>query len=364
MYNLRERGSNIGATESRGYITKCIQQINIGYILIIIAVIIFFTRAIGIINKYQERGAYPYIQLLNITMPIVENQIYDKLEFEENELSLKRIVLETLGLYNFNSTDIIGREFSLFKGNHGSSFSNKKLSILTPFSLKDDSIVKVTPEELAELNAESPAYDPSLKKPLDNSKPEILIYSTHTTEGFAEAGMDTNDTDFNILGVGEVLAKELEEGYGLSVIHDKTNHTLSGYNSSYNRSQETLKSYLDKYGDFKLIIDLHRDSVDKSAVTTEINGQSLAKIMLCRAENSARYEANKKLSDEIFNISERLFPGLSRNIWTFTMGKLSIHQGLSDNTILIELGSNTNTAQEAKLSAKYVARILAEYLNR
>ena len=36
----------------------------------------------------------------------------------------------------------------------------------------------------------------------------------------------------------------------------------------------------------------------------------------------------------------------------------------SDNTVVWEVGANVNTSVEAKLTAKYMARIIAEYLNR
>ena len=37
--------------------------------------------------------------------------------------------------------------------------------------------------------------------------------------------------------------------------------------------------------------------------------------------------------------------------------------GLSDNMIIIEDGSAGNTVEEAKNTAKYIARIIAEYIN-
>ena len=40
----------------------------------------------------------------------------------------------------------------------------------------------------------------------------------------------TTNSDVNVVGVGDILAKELEEGYGISVVHDKTNYSVS-----YNR---------------------------------------------------------------------------------------------------------------------------------
>ena len=76
--------------------------------------------------------------------------------------------------------------------------------------------------------------------------------------------------DTNVVGVGDVLANELEENYGISVIHDKTNHCIS-YNDSYTRSGETVDKYLQEYGDFKMIIHLHRDSLDDKSCNNNRN---------------------------------------------------------------------------------------------
>ncbi|MDU1313585.1 MAG: stage II sporulation protein P [Clostridium septicum] len=363
MYELRGRRA-VNVMGRRKSKSKEGSKFNIGYILMIIAILVFFIRALGVVDKYYERGGYAYVQLLNFSMPIVETQVYNKEDFAENKLSIEKIIIQALGLGNINAQSIVGKELTLFKEVAGDCVQNKSIVGLTPFSLKDNSIAKLTPEEIAELNKVSDAYDPSLKKTLDNSKPEVLIYHTHTTENYAEAGKDTTDSNFNVVGVGDILAKELEEGYGISVVHDKTNHSIE-YNDSYNRSNETVQKYLNKYGDFKLVIDLHRDSLDPGKkVTGSINGQELAKFMFVRAENSTRYEANKALSDKLYGIATSLYPEITRNIWTYEIGKNAFNQGLSDNSVLIEVGFNTNTAQEAKLTAKYIARVLAEHLNR
>ena len=52
-----------------------------------------------------------------------------------------------------------------------------------------------------------------------------------------------------------------------------------------------MQSYLDKYGDFKLIIDLHRDSSEnKNLIAANLNNQSLAKFMFVLGESSPRFE--------------------------------------------------------------------------
>ena len=95
----------------------------------------------------------------------------------------------------------------------------------------------------------------------------MLIYHSHTTEAYLASDKDTTKNTFNadetknVVAVGDVIAEELENKYGISVIHDKTVNNVPDYNSSYKNSGVILDKYLKKYGDFDLIIDLHRDGV-------------------------------------------------------------------------------------------------------
>ena len=333
------------------------------FLIALLLIITISIKFFGILKSDGEVLGYLYNKILNLTMPVVEEQIYDESKYKDMNFSFKNIILETIGLKGVSAYEIIVKEVNLFSKSIESYSNIEQIKSLTPFSLKNNSISRLTEEELLELKKVSPAYDESLKKVLDNTKPEVLIMHTHTTENYAEASNLTTDNNYNVVGVGEVLAKELEEGYGISVIHDKTNHSVS-YNESYDRSNETLKKYLNEYGDFKLIIDLHRDSVtNKDAVTVNLNNQNLAKLMFVLAENSERYGANKALADNLYDITNNLFPGLIRKTLTYPIGATAVNHKLSDNFILIETGSNINEAQEAKLSGKYIARIVAEYLN-
>ena len=304
-----------------------------------------------------------YIKLLNFNIPYIKTQVYEESEYV-SKTSLTEIIAGGLNIKDISLYKIIGKEVSIFKGFLSSIKSTEiKEGGIQAFTLNTDNVYKMTEEEIAELNKPSEAYDASLKKPLDNTVPEVLIFHTHTTENYAERSTPTIESDFSVVGVGEVLAKELEEGYGISVIHDKTNHSIS-YNESYKRSNETLKKYLDEYGDFKLIIDIHRDGVsNKDSVTVELNNQKLAKLMFVTAENSDNYEANTELANNFLEISDNLFPQLFRPTFIYPIAATSKNHSLSENILLLEAGANINSAQESKLSAKYFARIVAEYLN-
>lgn len=369
MRSLGKRnGINSSRKGVRGKPSNILSTLSLEYFLLIACVIIFLVRAVGVLNSYSEKGGYAYVQMLNLGMPIVKTQAYNEGAYIENKLSIKRVVAESLGLANVNLTKIIGREISYFKdstiedtvaSNHNQGFEK--------FKVNEKTIAKLTPEEIAELNDVSKAYKPSLKKTLNSDKPQVLIYHTHTMEQYAESGdSQTTNADANVVGVGDILAKELEEGYGISVVHDKTNYTIADYNTAYDRSREGLQKYLEEYGDFDIIIDLHRDSItDKNAITTNLNDQSLAKFMFVTSQNVPTYEANQKMVDELYGIGTELFPDLIKQTKVFEgLGGINgFNQGFSEGSMIIEVGSHKNTAQEAKLTSKYIARILAEYLN-
>lgn len=350
----------------------------VNYIMVIFfAIIVFFSiRVITVLKNSSERGGFAYVQLLNLGIPLVENEVYDEEAYAENKLSLKNVCIEAAGLNHLDKLKVISNEVALYSPNmingtdlkayseSNESVNNEAVKTMSTmdissFNLSENAISKVQAGSSA-----SKAYDPSLKKVLDPTKVEVLIYHTHTTENYAESSRDTLDERYSVVGVGNVIEEELENNYGISVIHDKTNHSVS-YNDSYKRSNETVNSYLKKYGDFKMIIDLHRDSVvNKASVTTNINGENVATLMFVTAENSSRYPKNKALAEEMFNKSNKLFPGLVKKIYTYHRGINAFNESLSDGSMLIECGANVNTSAEAQTSARYIARLIAEHINR
>ena len=334
-------------------------NINISVMVLILITSILFIRLGNILNNNKERGAFAYVQLLNLEFPIIEAQIYDEGTYAENKLSLRNVCLQVLGLNNITYKKIIENEISYFSNSYASD--NKSNCTFSLFQLSEDSVSKF-PVDSDGNNTK--IYNPSLKKELDKSKPEILIYHSHTTENYNASVPESLDEDTNVVGVGDVLADELEQNYGISVIHDKTNHCIS-YNDSYKRSAETVDKYLKQYGDFKMVIDLHRDSVEnKAATTTEIDGMSASRIAFVDAENSTRYAKNKELTEKVFNKTSEIFPGLPIRIVTYHRGIGAFNQSMSDGCLLFEIGSHTNTPDESKVTAKCMARVIAEILNK
>lgn len=225
--------------------------------------------------------------------------------------------------------------------------------VLNPFSLSENSISK---QEQAKVEV--------VGNPQDNSKKRILIYHSHTTEAYDTDEPRKMDLGQTVAAVGDELAKEFEK-QGFTVIHDKTIHDLD-YNSAYAKSRDTMSKYFEKFKDFDFVVDLHRDDgPSKANVTTKINNEDAARLIIVTTTSDPRYKAHMSNINAIFEVAKREYPTLFRekNLHTNYSGTRYYNQDLSDNALLLEVGATSNKLQEAKNSMKYVARVVAEVIN-
>ena len=307
-----------------------------------------------------------YKGILELSLPIKNNEsIADNNELIVGNNLLNNILRE-------NTLNIIGREMSILSPyiNENNNFNiDYGQHQFDRFVLKDDQVLEEENKTSNSVDMSSAtAFNPELKKEMPK-KPEVLIYHTHTCESYKPYGTNIVDKDKNITAVGEELKKELEK-YGIPVIHDTTIHDITTYDKSYERSRVTLDKYLKENKDFKLVIDMHRDSIEnKNAVTTTINGESVARFMFVMAKKSPNFNENSKLVEKIRNISNKLYPGdkenssFNKGTFYYNYGRKFFNQDSTKNSVLIEVGSHVNTLDEAKASAKYLARIIAEEIN-
>lgn len=321
-----------------------------------------------------------YINILNFTMPLVKSIAGSTDNNAQLNYSFKDMLLEKLGLDINNPLSVVAREFSLIKIADNSVVQETKNSIIiNPFKLNENNIIKISQPDSAgntgdttkpPSSAASEVYNPNIKKNLDPSKPEVFIYHSHTSESYKPSGQDNFDPTKNVVAVGDIIQNELENNYGIATIHDTTIHNATVYNQAYDRSGETLNKYLSKYKNFKLIIDLHRDASVESnpkPVSVALNNKSLARVEFVIGTANKNYSQNLSVTRKLINISQGLFPGLVRMESPNDNGVYYWHsyfnQNKSSNATLLEIGNEINTLDEAKNTAYYIARIIAEYIN-
>lgn len=212
----------------------------------------------------------------------------------------------------------------------------------------------------------------------NTTEPQVLIYHTHATEsycpyddGFYDTRYNWRSTDNNnnMVAVGDVMAKVLSQN-GIAVIQDTSQHDYPSYNGSYANSYRSVKDYLEHYPTIKVVLDVHRDAIERSAglivkPTIEHEGQNYAQLMLvsnCDDGSGLLPNWHKNLSfAAAFSTElEQMIPGITRPI-LFSYRKYN--QQLSNGALLMEFGSHANTLEEACRTAQIAGEALANILN-
>ncbi|MGL5751309.1 MAG: stage II sporulation protein P, partial [Paraclostridium sp.] len=136
-------------------------------------------------------------------------------------------------------------------------------------------------------------------------------------------------------------------------------------------SLQTIKSMQSTYDSIDIVIDLHRDGRDFNKMpkeefhdltTTQINGEDVAKFCFVYGERSENVSTIKALAEDITSFAENKYPGITRPVVPKKNAKFN--QFTSNNHLLIEVGGNANTTQEAKVSVPYIADVISEYFKQ
>ena len=207
-----------------------------------------------------------------------------------------------------------------------------------------------------------------------SGKKQILIYHTH---GASEYFKDSRKgvIEDSVVGIGDELAKELEKkGYG--VYHDRTQYDKvnGGIDRSfaYNQSLDGITAIKEKYPDIEVMIDLHRDSVGKGKHTyTMIQGRKTALVMffngMSRTKsgpiaylNNPNLKGNLAFSLQLKCKAMEYYDGFTKPIYLKGY-RYNLH--LLQKSLLIELGNENNSLEEAKNAAMPLADVLDKVLS-
>lgn len=213
----------------------------------------------------------------------------------------------------------------------------------------------------------------------DKSKPSVLIFHTHTTERYQIIDRDfyatgytsrSEDPSQNMVRVGDAICEQLEKA-GYNVIHD-TNIYDKKYNGAYNRSRVQIEKYLKEYPSIQVVLDIHRDAIQlnngtKIKPVATVKGKKCAQVMIisgCQESGNGisgfdDWRYNLIFAVQLQNKMESLFSGLTRPLY-FCPRKYNMDT--SHCSLLIEVGSDANTLDEAVYAGKCIGVSLSELM--
>lgn len=215
--------------------------------------------------------------------------------------------------------------------------------------------------------------DLSIQK--DSTVPQILIYHTHSMEGFTDSIEGNKDT--NIVAVGTYLSQLLSEGYGYNVIHcmesfDYVDGVLDR-SKAYTYARASLEQILADNPTIQVVLDIHRDGVGETThLVTEVNGKQTSQIMFFNGVSRTKaggdidylYNKYKKqnlaMSLQMKLLAEEYFPGFTRRNY---IDAYQYNLDLRERSMLIEVGAQTNSLSEAKNAMEPLAALLDRLLS-
>ena len=209
---------------------------------------------------------------------------------------------------------------------------------------------------------------------------QILIVHTHGSEAYTPDAVDryvasdvyrTEDERYNVIRVGDELARELEK-FGLTVHHDRNIYDYPSYTGSYTRSGEAVTAHLAAHPETAIVIDLHRDALGTNDVVYKtvatLEGESSSQLMFVVGTDESGlahpgWEDNLALALKLQQAVSARYPTLARPI---LLVRERYNQHLTPGSLILEVGSSGNSLQEAlsavRLFAAAVGPVMREMM--
>lgn len=211
----------------------------------------------------------------------------------------------------------------------------------------------------------------------DLDQPRVLIYHTHTWEAYEMTDdarytptetWRTKDDQYNMVRIGESLARELTE-LGFYVVHDTTAFEPPNLSDAYTRSLQMLEERMNAGETYDYVFDVHRDAYSglwNGANSVEQDGKQIAYVMMLVGKGTGAtgsgfderpdWPQNLELAQAITDQMNAITPGISREV-KIKSGRFNQH--VSTGALLIEVGNNRNTLDEALAACPVIARAIA-----
>ncbi len=171
--------------------------------------------------------------------------------------------------------------------------------------------------------------------------------------------------------MGDYLTELLEEE-GFQVMHHKGEYDVGDRDHAYSKAAPSIQKIINDNPSIQVVIDLHRDGVgENTCLVTTQNGKKMAKIMFFNglsrttASGDIPYLKNPYISDNLaFSFQMQLaaaeyYPDFTRRIY---LKGYRFNMHFCPKSMLVEVGAQTNTFEEAKNAMEPLADLFAKVL--
>jgi len=215
------------------------------------------------------------------------------------------------------------------------------------------------------------AVDPAIPEIREDLQPgqrngqDVLvgIYTTHTGETYTLTdGIDRlTGQRGGVVTVAKAVQKKLEDKYAIRVVLSDRIHDTR-YATSYLESKKTAREMVEKNPHMIALLDIHRDAGrTRQESLVEVKGKKVAPILIIVGSDARapfpnwkqNYQFACRLADKI----NELYPGLCMGV---RVKEGRYNQFLHPGSLLLEIGTDNNSLEEAVASGEMLADALAK----
>ncbi len=209
----------------------------------------------------------------------------------------------------------------------------------------------------------------------------VLIIHTHGTEAYTPDGVlsdplddpyktRSNNNEENVISVGAVMAEVFEKN-GIKTLHHTVaiDATVDDFYDSYTESASVIRRALRQYPSIKYVFDVHRDGLElssgeKAKVICAVDGKRAAQVMSVVGTNSLgqnhpNWENNLAFAVKLQRRLEDNYTDFCRPI---NVKENTYNQQYYPLGMLLEIGTDGNTLEEAQYSAKILAEEISSLI--
>lgn len=196
-----------------------------------------------------------------------------------------------------------------------------------------------------------------------NSNNKVYIYNTHDTEKYNLPYTSNHSITPDVTLASKIL-KEYLKNYNIdsyietSSMKEYLSKNKLKYTDSYKASRYYLEKNLTK--DYKLILDIHRDSLRHKYTLYEKDNKKYARVLFIIGASNKDYKKNKLIADNLNTRLNNEYKGISRGV---TLREdISYNQDLNSKIILVKIGGIDSTLEEVNNTMEVLAKIISDYI--
>jgi len=205
--------------------------------------------------------------------------------------------------------------------------------------------------------------------PINVELPLVYVFNTHQLEAYDSQNLSEYNIKPNVLMVSYYLKEKLNANGLPTIVEDNDISEVLRVNNwkysySYKASRILLEDAYKKNSSLKFFIDIHRDSASYDKTTTIIDNKPYARVLFVVGKKHKNYEHNLTVANELNELIKKFNPNLSRGISIKDGEGVNgiYNQDFSSNLILLEIGGQYNSINEATNTIDVMAEVLKNYI--